>query len=451
MKPSPLSGLLLGLVLCFAARPGQAQEGGGAGGEAEQEQEAGDNGAFDGGRGAEEAVTGEEDYDLFPEYAPGVTVTGVREVPAPNPVTPVSSPYGAHNVVSGGQIREQGSLDLLDTLRNVPGVMVSKRNIIGTNTGSSLYIRGRGAAHPSLDTVTSFDGVARGGLVYGQSLADGFSVFSAGSVEVYKSPQPSDFGAGYGLVNVQPLYMRREGREFRAGFSAGSYGTLAENAAFGFKTGSFDIYGAQSWVSSDGHVDHSGALQHSYYLNLGYALNDFWNLRALADYTRAQTEQPRSTYQLKSDILSRYDTDGFLSTLTLNNTFEKASGFIKGYINDTNFYWLHENGEPDDWSKQPMTAMGIKVRETFSLWKGNEWIGGFDLDKTRTANEDHNTPPQPSVYTGFPGMTLFSPYLALSQYSGTAEGFHVTPSAGLRAYLHNLWDNQIAPPARVGF
>lgn len=451
MKNSLLSGLLLGLILCFAAYPGPAQEGGGTGGKAEPEREAGDGGAFDAERGAEEAAAGEEDYDLFPEYAPGLTVTGAREPPAPSPVTPLGSPYGAHNVVSGEQIREQGSLDLLDALRNVPGVVGGKRNIIGTNTGSSLYIRGRGAAHPSLDTVTSFDGVPRGGLVYGQSLADGFSVFSADSVEVYKAPQPSGFGAGYGMVNVQPAYMRREGREFRAGFSAGSYGTLAENAAFGFKSGGFDLYGAQSRVSSGGHVDHSGASQHSYYLNLGYALNEFWNLRALADYTRAQTEQPRSSYQLASDILSRYDTDGFLSTLTLNNTFEKASGFIKGYVNDTNFYWLHENGEPDDWSKQPMTAMGIKVRETFSLWEGNEWIGGLDLDKTRTANEDHNTPPRPSVYTDFPDMTLFSPYLAVSQYSGTPAGFHSIPSAGLRAYLHTLWENQIAPQAGLVF
>jgi iron complex outermembrane receptor protein len=450
MKKSPLPGLFLALVLFFAAYPGPAQEGGipgGADGEAEQEQGTGDGGAFDENQSAEGALTGDEDYELFPDYAPGITVTGRREPPAPSPVTPLTSPYGAHNVVGEEQIREQGSLDFLDALQNVPGVVAAKRNIVGTNMGSSLYIRGRGATHPSLDTVTSFDGVPRGGLVYGQSLADGISVFSAAAVEVYKSPQPSGFGAGYGMVNIQPKYMSREGREVRAGFSAGSYGVLAEHAAFGVRSGAFDVYGAQSWVSADGHVDHSAAGQQSYYLNLGYALNDFWNLRALADYTRAQTEQPRSTDQLTSDILSRYDTDGFLSTLTLNNGFEKASGFIKLYFNNTNFYWLHENGEPDDWSKQPMTAMGIKVRETFSLWKGNEWIGGLDLDKTQTANEDHNTPPRPSVYTGFPGMTLFSPYLAVSQYFGAPAGFHVVPSAGVRTYLHNIWDNQIVPQA----
>jgi iron complex outermembrane receptor protein len=273
-------------------------------------------------------------------------------------VAPVSSPYGAHNVVSEKQIREQGSLDLLDALRNVPGVMTGKRNMIGTNTGSSLYIRGRGATHPSLDTVSSFDGVPRGGLVYGQSLADGVSVFSAGGVEVYKSPQPSEFGAGYGMVNVQPKYMRREGREFRAGFSAGSYGAMAENAAFGFKSGAFDVYGAQSWVSADGHVDHSAARQQSYYLNLGYALNDFWGLRALVNYASAQTEQPRAAYQLKTDVLSRYDTDGLLGTLTLDNHVEKASGFIKLYINDTDFTGSMKTVKPMTGRNSPWRRWG---------------------------------------------------------------------------------------------
>jgi iron complex outermembrane receptor protein len=447
MKKSPPGGLLLCLVLLFIAYPGPAQEevSAGDGGESAPAREAVENGTDDNGLGAEGTPDGDEEYDLFPGYAPALTVTASQEPPVQSPATPVPSPYGAHNVVTEAQIREQGSLDFLDTLRNVPGVMASRRNMIGTTTGSSLYIRGRGATHPSMDTVTSFDGVPRGGLAYGQSLADGISVFSAAGVEIYKSPQPSGFGAGYGMVNVQPKYMNRRGREFRAGISAGSYGAFSENAAFGFKSGDFDIYGAQSWVSADGHVDHSGAQQQSYYLNLGYALNDSWSLRALANYVKAQTEQPRAKHQLKSDILSRYDTNGFLSTLTLDNYFEKASGFVKLYVNDTDFYWLHENGEPDDWSKQPMTAAGIKIRETVIPWKGSEWIAGVDLDKTRTANADHNTPPRPSVYTDFPGMTLFSPYLAASQYVGTAAGFHLVPSAGLRVYLHDLWDNQIAP------
>ena len=165
--------------------------------------------------GAAYEDTNENDYLDFGEDNAGITLIG--ETP-PLPAVPETNSYGAQrNVVSEEQIRDQGSLDFLDTLRDVPGVTTSKHNIIGTNTATSLYIRGRGYTHPSLDTVTNFDGVPRNGLIYGQSMADSLPVFAAYSVEVYKSPQPSSFGAGYGMVNVSPKYMQTTaGKRFPA-------------------------------------------------------------------------------------------------------------------------------------------------------------------------------------------------------------------------------------------
>jgi iron complex outermembrane receptor protein len=397
----------------------------------------------------------ESDYILFPEEGPTLTVTGR---PQPDPAAPVSGPYGSRNVVTEDQIREQGSLDILDSLRNVPGVMVSKRNILGTNTGTSLYIRGRGATHPSIETITMFDGVPRNGMIYGQSMADGIPVFAAGSVEIYKSPQPSVFGTGYGIVNIQPLYMRAEGMEVRTGFSAGSFGTFADNEALGWKSGKFDIYAAHSWVTTEGHTEHSGASQQSYYLNAGFRINTHWEARFLANSVEAATEQPRAKDQLKSAVLSTYDTNTAFSTITLNNNFDKAAGFLKFYYNDTDFYWRHESGIQDDWSKQPATGSGLRARESFFPWEGTEFVAGLDLDKTLAANEDHNSgfesdgvTPRKSVYTDFPDMTLYSPYVAFSQYLGETEGLHLVPSAAARAYLHNLWANGFAPQAGLVF
>jgi iron complex outermembrane receptor protein len=48
-------------------------------------------------------------------------------------------------------------------------------------------------------------------------------------------------------------------------------------------------------------------------------------------------------------------------------------------------------------------------------------------------------------------MTLFSPYMAVSQYFGSAEDFHLIPSAGVRGYIHNLWANMAAPQAGLVF
>jgi iron complex outermembrane receptor protein len=427
--------LLLGL--CCAAFPALAQEEGAASAIVRQDPSAGED--YD-----------DPDYDNVPLYtAPTVTVIGVFEAETQSPAVPASTLYGTQfNVVTEEQIERQGSLDFLDTLRNVPGVMFSKHNVLGSNTGTSLYVRGRGYNHPSLETTTYFDGVPRNGLVYGQSMADGIPVFSAGSIEVYKYPQPSRFGAGYALVNVVPKHMTREGQEYRLGFSGGIFGTIAQNASVGHKKNNFDVYAAQSWISTGGHTDHSEAYQQNYYLNLGLTASENWNVRLLGNYVDAQTSQPRQKSHSSSDILQRYDTNTIFATATVNNDYGIAYGFAKFYYNNTDFYIRHESGRFDDWSRQPLTATGVKAKETLGLFKGNELIAGIDLDRFQTSNEDHNTAAGTStVISLFPDMHLFSPYLAMSHYLGTEEKFHIIPSAGIRGYLHDAWANKAAPQA----
>jgi iron complex outermembrane receptor protein len=392
---------------------------------------------------------GEEDWSILMEGA-GITVEGQK--PQPAPVSPESDNYGAqHNVVSAEQIREQGSLDVLDALRDVPGVTFSKRNIAGTNTGTSVYVRGRGYTHPSLDTTVSFDGVPRFGLIYGQSMVDSIPVFSADSIEIYKYPQPSSFGAGYANINVSPRYMAEQGWEAEAGFSGGSFLTVGEDASFGLRKGRFDIFAAQSLVSTQGHVVHSGAYQQSYYLNLGLWINAYWNLRLLGNFVDAETLQPPRTAQSKSDILSTYKTGTFFSTATLNNEYDNAAGHIKLYYNFTDFRWLDDDvRNAGDWSRQDLNAWGLRAKEVFSFWKGSDITAGIDLDMNKTANEDHNTV-SPSVITGFPLMTLVSPYLAISQFFSLGEKFYVIPSGGLRAFIHTVWDNSLSPQAGLVF
>ena len=117
-------------------------------------------------------------YDL-----PAVTAFGVADQP---PTVPVQTRFGTqYNVVTEEQIRLQNSLDFYDALRNVPGVMYQKKNIIGGQTSASLYVRGRGASHPSPDINIYFDDVPRSGVLYGQALADGIPVYALGGIDIY--------------------------------------------------------------------------------------------------------------------------------------------------------------------------------------------------------------------------------------------------------------------------
>jgi iron complex outermembrane receptor protein len=397
-------------------------------------QESGQEGEYDG------------EYELLIIDDEGLTITAPAP-PPPVPAAPVNTPYGQHNEVGGEQIAAQGSMDLLDTLRDVPGVVTSKQNMIGTTTGTSLYIRGRGYDHPSLGITTAFDGVPRYGLIYGQSMADGFPVFATESIEVYKSPQPSSFGAGYGMVNLTPRYMSEQGWEARSGLNYGSFGTLSENVSFGLRRKRFDLFAAQSWISTDGHVVHSKAHQQSYYLNTGLWINAYWNLRILGNFVDAKTEKPPFAGQSRTDILPSYTTGTILTTGTLNNEYDRAEGFVKLYYNNTVFKILDEEAKiPGDWSRQLLNAAGLKARETWRLWEGGEIISGIDVDFARMVNEDHNTT-QAGRITEFPDMFLYAPYGAVSHFFLIKDQFRVIPQAGLRGYLHTLWAHRAAPQA----
>ena len=399
-----------------------------------------------------------------------IVVTETRTGNVTNPVTPIDTRYGTqYNLVTEEQIKEQNAYDFQSTLRDVPGVMFQSKNLVGSQTSHSLYIRGRGASHPSSDIAIEFDGVPRYGALFGQVLGDGIAVPTIGGIEVFKSPQPSQFGSGYAAVNILPKYMTKEGQEFVHNFSGGSYGTFNESLSSGVKKGPYDFYASQSWVSTNGDVDHSRAQQQNYYANTGYQINSMWNVRLLANYVKSQTlaPMPNITPAATNSVLwpgaERYDTETMLTTLTINHKHEQVSGYLKAYVNDTTFDLLQElqsangqryaSGTGGLWSRQEISLYGIRAKEKFHFWTGGEIVAGADLDKTELKNTER-------TYSGlagagingglaervwdFPDTTLFSPYLAISQMVGRSDSFHITPSAGFRYYNHNEFESASA-------
>jgi len=390
-----------------------------------------------------------------------------------SPVVPVETNYGTqYNVVTGEQIKEQNSYDFPSTLRDVPGVMFQSKNAMGSQTGHSLYIRGRGSSHPSSDLAVLFDGVPRYGALFGQVLGDGIAVSTIGGMEVYKSPQPSQFGSGYASVNIFPKYMTQEGDQAEVSSSGGSDGTFDESLSAGVKKGPFDIYASQSLTRTDGDRHNSGASQQNYYVNTGYRINREWNVRFLANYVSGKTEAPmpdRTANFAANGVnwpqAERYKTETIFTTLTLNHEYERASGFLKAYRNETNFELLQElnsangrlyaNGSGGLWSKQEIMLYGVRGKEALHLWQGGEIIAGADLDMAELKNTQQTysglKPTAAAVNGGlarrvwdFPDTRVFSPYAAVSHMIGRKEGFHVIPSTGFRYYHHNEFKDKSA-------
>lgn len=381
---------------------------------------------------------------------PTITVVGQT---LESPVASVTTEFGSrYHFVTDKTIEQQNSVDFNSAIRNVPGVMTSTTTMLGGQTGASLFIRGRGASHPSPDLQVQFDGVPRMGALYGQTMADGIAVNTIGGIEIFKSPSPDVFGSGYAMVNIEPKRMTENGTIGQIELAGGTHQTFSEQISTGHKSGPVDIFVAQSWYSTDGHRDHSRANQGNYYANMGLVLSEHWEARLVANYVDSQTLMPKnnSTGQFGTSG-TRFDTKTTFSTLSLNNRYDNAQGYLKAYWNDTQFDMLHENiGQAKESNSQQKIKMyGLRAREDFQFIEGNQIRMGFDLDRQVLDNYQNFINGNPSKHWDFPEITLFSPYIAMSQFIGNEQGWHMKPSAGLRFYDNNEFGDKWAPHAGV--
>ena len=380
-----------------------------------------------------------------------ITVSGEKTDSQASPkTTPFATQY---NEITEEQIKEQGSKDFLNTMRNVPGVMFQSKNLMGSQTSHSLYVRGRGASHPSSDLTIEFDGAPRFGAIYGQTLSDGIAVPTIGGMDIYKSPQPWRFGSGYAMISVDPKYMKEEGQAAELSASGGSHGTFLQSVAGGMKQGGYDIYASQSWSSTDGHRDHSRAQQQNYYMNAGAAINEHWDVRLLVNHVDSQTVAPWpdiTTSGVTQPGAERFDTVTDFTTLTLNHRYDRSEGYLKAYYNDTDFDLLNEltNGVRSGKSSyQDIKMYGIRGRESIQPWQGGEIVLGMDIDETDLKNTQRTAATGAESVWNFPETTMVSPYFAVSHMFGDAEAFHMTPSAGARYYDHSEFGTKAAPQA----
>ena len=370
-----------------------------------------------------------------------VLVTAESET---SPALPETSSLGTQsNRVSREQIESQAATDINHALTLVPGVMTRSQTMMGGQTSHGIYVRGRGASHPGSDVAIYFDGVPRAGAIYGQTLFDGISLGSVEAIEVFKSPQPANFGSGYAAVSIEPRKIKRPGQEAEISVAGGSHETVNEEVFAGYKNDRFDVSAVQNWASTAGHVNHSRAQQQNYYLNTGWQLTPNEEVRFLANRTLGQTLQPDRKTAVRS--VDRYDTDTTFFTLTMNSRREHSEGFIKAYYNDTQYDILGEkNGIAD--SRQSMKLYGVRGKYSLTFAEATRLTVGMDLDRTDTTNRQRMKGSGATTYWDFPTMTLFSPYASVS-HDWQVGDVVVTPSVGLRSYTHSEFKDTVAPQA----
>jgi iron complex outermembrane receptor protein len=376
---------------------------------------------------------------------------GTRDDPKTPPVPPVAAAVtvterpileeirletlaGAVTTVGAQQIEDLNAGDPAAALRRVPGLVVSRYNMVGSyggGDGGAVFARGQGAGRPGAEISFSVDGVPKFVGVFTHPLLDNVSVDLAKEIDVYKGAQPVLLGnMAFATIDFVPKRRVEEGFGGRVTGAYGSFATSALTAEAEGRAGAFDFVVSASQRQSDGHREGSDGRTRALFARAGLDLGGGWALAATGDFTSGRASDPGVVGAAPPPITPRFETSDGMGVLTLSRSHDGKEGFVKLYLDDGSIDWLQWDATSkvsfrtrSDWMNY-----GLKARDSFAVFGRGELTVGFDVDSYGgTAREAR---PAGEVPLGDFRFRNVAPYAGLSYEMGGAV--KVTPSVGVR-------------------
>ncbi|MFP4428949.1 MAG: TonB-dependent receptor, partial [Desulfovermiculus sp.] len=354
-------------------------------------------------------------------------------------------------VVSQDQMERLNAQDLGTALRKTPGVSISRYNPIGSfggGEGGGVFIRGMGSSRPGAEIKTFVDGVPMYMSVWNHPLLDLMSIDAAQSIEVFKGPQPQKFGNAFSAINLKTK-RQDQGSRTKAKLAGGSYSTLINTVEHGTRRGRWDYYVGGGYRTSDGHRDDADGTLKDLYGRIGYQLADNWDVSLFSMLTDNEASDPGARGAPESAKEGDYETQAFLTSLTLSHAYDWGQGSLK----------LYQNQGEGDWMDQPTSTPGVRedlfnnfqfyglrASEEFTLWPGGNIQLGLDWEVAEGDWDKKFSDGKKEDWEG-PDLTTVSPYAGVSQLLGQRSGFYLIPSAGARYTDHSEFNAEWAPHA----
>ena len=354
--------------------------------------------------------------------------------------------------VSEQQIRDLNALDLPSALRRVPGVTISRYNLVGSYGGAeggAIFIRGQGSSRPGAEIQTMVDGVPKFVGIWTHPLIDLLSVDRMESIDVYKSPQPVRMGnMSLGALNLTTRRMHTQGQRTDLSVVGGQESTYGFSFNHGARQDKFDYYFGGSVKGSDGHRKNADGQMRNYWGRLGYQLGENWDAYAILSASDNWSDDPGPVTGAPPKR-SRYNNEGVTANLTLANRSERTNGFVRFYADNGKVNW-------EQWDNQTSSGFntrtdwlnsGLRLQQNVLLNPATELTLGFDYDRYGgKVWEQHDNPANdlrlPSEY-----FSNTAVYAGLRHSITFDSGITLVPSAGLRFNHHNVFDNETAPEA----
>ena len=355
--------------------------------------------------------------------------------------------FGALTTVVGQeQIERLGAVDISSALRKTPGVTITRYNQVGSfggAEGGAVFVRGMGSTRPGSEIKTYIDGVPMYMGPWSHPLLDLLPVDMASAIEVVKGPQPQTVGNTFSAINIVPRQHTDEGFSTTVSAAGGSFGTVAQSLSHAGRVGDFDYQLGESFRYSNGHRDNADGRLTSGFANMGLRLNDTWTARllALAMDNYADDPGPDTPGGVSE---GRYETRARMAALTLCNQTDGAHGEIKFFANGGEGVWSDNVPGGVKKNRNEFWYFGMHAKEIVEFAQGGELLLGLDQEWWDSiVSYDYFNGTENTLNT--PQFALTMPYLAVSRALGERDGWHATPSIGARGYLHNQFENRLAP------
>ncbi len=389
---------------------------------------------------------------------PAAVFAGQVEVEGPPVVegTTVDRQATAVTTVSAEQIENLNAHDLASALRRVPGVVISRYNVIGAYGGADgggVFIRGHGSSRPGGEVATIVDGVPRFVGVWAHPLLDTLSLDPVERIRVVRSPRPVLVGAGtFGSVELVSQRPIASGLSARVVGSTGRYSTDIGRVQAAGRHGAVDWSITASHRASDGHRANAGGQVEAASGRFGWQLSEGWEARVSWHHTDAWAEDPGRVGAGPRPVVPLYDSLSDLAIVRVEHRHGGWHGRLIVSRDDGLADWLQWDGGAaesfrsiTDWSNT-----GVRLRETVAPWVGGELIMGIDYD--RWGGEFVERRPTTDRLRTDLHLSSTAPYVMLSH---TFEGpIEWTPSVGVRwasvDELDDQWGAQAGVRARIG-
>ncbi len=363
---------------------------------------------------------------------------------------------GEKTTVGEQQIEDLNAQDLGTALRTTPGVTISRFNPIGSfggGEGGAIFIRGSGSSRPGSELKMYVDGVPMYMSVWNHPLLDLMTIDPAQAIEVYKSPQPEEFGNAFSAINLVPKQKISKGIATKAQAQGGSYHTFAGTAEQGGKFENLDYYVGGGYRRSYGHREDAEGRLMDGYGRLGYEVNENWDVSLFTLWDDNSAKDPGEVGASPAERLGIYTTKSWLTLGKITNRFDNADGDLKVYYNKGDGDWLNEPTSTSGVTSNlynTFTYYGFKAKENLYPWKGGQATLGLDWERTEGKyTKQYST----GVWDNWNGheYDILSPYAAINHLFGEKTGLYAIPSAGVRFYDNSDFGNEYAPHAGVVF